>query len=64
VTFIIYRSLKLALTILVVVVGVWLIAHLSAISTSRFSSGGMSEHGPGGVIPEHAGRHSTLEIHT
>jgi hypothetical protein len=63
-TFIIHRSIKLALTILVVIVGVWLIAHLSAISTSLSSSGHMSEHGPGGVTPEHAGRHSTLGIRT
>jgi len=51
-TFIIHR-LKLALTILVVIAGLWLISHLSAISTSLSSSGDMSQHGPGGVIPEH-----------
>lgn len=51
------RSLKLALTILVVVVGLWLIAHLSAISTRLSSSGDMSKHGPGGVITEHAEAH-------
>lgn len=48
------RSLKLVLTILVVVTGLWLIAHLLAISTSLSLLGYMSEHGPGGVTPEHA----------
>ena len=63
-TFIIHRSLKLALTILLVVAGLWLIAHLWASSTGLSLLGYMSEHGPSGVISEHAGKYSTVGILT
>ena len=61
-TFMTHRSLKLVLTILVVVTSLWLIAHLWANSTSLSLLGHISEHGTGDVTPENAGRYSTLGI--
>ena len=59
-----HRSLKLALTILVAITGLWLVTHLWANGTSLSLPGHISEHGPGGIIPEHAGKYSTLGIHS